>query len=63
MPGLRHNFQASQAVHGQDDITALSFYSQVKFYELILLLTTASWSAQPDSANFGDYFVDPGKCI
>ena len=50
---LRHNFAASQAVHGADDITAPHFYSQVNSlsfcgFKVKLLLSPA----HPYSINF-----------
>ena len=51
---LRHNFQASQAVHGADDIMTPRF-SQVNSLSICgpqVLFTAEGWSAQPYSANF-----------
>ena len=49
-PQLRHNFQASQAVHGADDIRATQFSDRsillaLVVPKLILLFTTGDWSA------------------
>ena len=55
-----YNFQASQAVHGADDITIPHVYSQVNSLCICayvvskskLLFTTEGWSAEPYSINF-----------
>ena len=54
----RHNCQASQGVHGGYDIIAPNFRARSIIWvlvvpNLILLFTTAGWSAQPYSINFG----------
>ena len=54
---LRHNFQASQAVHKADDIRTLNFQSQFNSMracgpKLILLFTAAGWSSQSYTINF-----------
>ena len=61
---LRYYFQASQAVRGADDVSTPHFYSQVNSLsvfgpKLILLFTTAGWSAQPYSINFGIHIERP----